>query len=477
MEITITGIRYTICPANMSKEDMDTYTENYLSKIPKGEKIILKAQPDNPVDPYAIAAYIHYSQRIGYVNAGELDDVRPLLDKNELLECSVVRWDHVTLFVEAEGETAFGSIELKESDKFAPTPFEDYAKLSLENEEHSLDIISLRLFNYKLPDDDIPDEWLCLVEKFVNGMNLSISQKHLNRKGRIRTLLRKLCVQYGGKKVDKSKLCRLEALSKAADSHVSDTARDGGKYIVFANQLKRLREHAKEEHELFQKFDKHRLILSATDGHKICTIDKIDDWLMHLPDGIGTAFLTGEYNSFATKVAYQKPSTNDVYRLASVLLIRERMKGETYYDSIENTPQDQGTEYPEISDVNRRLFADTYFVEISTTIGKKKQKRDVPKDKILHSIFDITKEWDPAVRTSVHKWKMMYVTLDRMGYIRQSDRKQYKLFVSAIVAYCFPSVKESYCDNISRTYLDDNYNMWEDEDKQLYKQLRDALTF
>ena len=121
MEITITGIRYAICPSNMSKEDKDTYTQNYLSKIPKGEKIILKAQPDNPFDPNAIAAYIDYSQRIGYVNAGELDDVRPLLDENELLECSVVRWDHVTLFVEAEGETAFGNIKLKEKDKFAPT--------------------------------------------------------------------------------------------------------------------------------------------------------------------------------------------------------------------------------------------------------------------------------------------------------------------------------------------------------------------
>lgn len=461
----------------MSKEDKDTYTENYLSKIPKGEKIILKAQPDNPFDPNAIAAYIHYSQRIGYVNAGELDDVRPLLDENELLECSVVRWDHVTLFVEAEGETAFGNIKLKEKDKFAPTPFEDYAKLSLEENEHLLDIISLRLFTYKLTEDDIPEKWLSLAEQFVKGMNLSISQKHLNRKSRMRKLLRKLYVQYSGKNVDKSKLCQLDALSKAADSHVSDIARDGGKYIVFANQLKRLREHAKEEHELFQKFDKHHQILSAMDGNKVCTIDKIDDWLMQLPNDIGTAFLTGEYNSFATKVAYQKPSTNDVYRLASVLLIRERMKGETYYGSIENTPQEQGTEYPAISDVNRRLFADTYFVEMPTTIGKKKQKRDVPKDKLLHSIFDITKEWDPAVRTSVHKWKMMYVTLDRMGYIRQSDRKQYKLFVSAIVAYCFPSVKESYCDNISRTYLDDNYNMWEDEDKQLYKQLRDALTF
>ena len=71
----------------------------------------------------------------------------------------------------------------------------------------------------------------------------------------------------------------------------------------------------------------------------------------------------------------------------------------------------------------------------------------------------------------------MYVALDRMRYIIQRNRKQYKLFVSAVVAYCFPSVKESYGDNISSTNLDDNYNMWEDEDKQLYKQLRDALTF
>ena len=476
MEITITGIQYTICPANKSKEDKDTDTENYLSQIPKGEKIILKAQPDNPLDPYAIAAYIDYSRRIGYVNAGELDDVRPLLDENELLECSVVRWDHERLFVEAEGETAFGNIELKEKDKFAPTPFEDYAKLSLEDEEHSLDIISLRLFTYKLPDDDIPDEWLCLADKFVKWINLSISRKHLNRKGQIRQLLRKLCVQYGDKDVDKSKLCRLEALSKAADSHVSDKDRNGGKHIVFANQLKRLRERAKEKHELFEKFDKHKQILSATDGSKICTIDKIDDWLMQLPDGIGTDFLTGEYYSFATKVVYQRPSTNDVYRLVSVLLIRERMKGETYYASIESTPK-EGSEYPPISDVNRRLFADTYYTEESTTTGQRKQKRDVPKDDILHSIFVITKEWDPDVRTSVHKWKMMYEALDRMRYIRQRNRKQYKLFVSAVVAYCFPSVNESYCGNISRTYLDDNYNMWEDEDKQLYRQLRNVLTF
>ena len=28
MEITITGIRYAICPANMSKEDKDTYTDS-----------------------------------------------------------------------------------------------------------------------------------------------------------------------------------------------------------------------------------------------------------------------------------------------------------------------------------------------------------------------------------------------------------------------------------------------------------------
>lgn len=75
MEITITGIRYAICPMDMSMEDKDSFTQDYLSKIPKGKKIILKAQPDNPFDHNAIAAYINYSQRIGYVSAGELEDV------------------------------------------------------------------------------------------------------------------------------------------------------------------------------------------------------------------------------------------------------------------------------------------------------------------------------------------------------------------------------------------------------------------
>ena len=41
MEITITGIRYTICPANMSKEDKDTYTQNYLTLIPQHYNLTL----------------------------------------------------------------------------------------------------------------------------------------------------------------------------------------------------------------------------------------------------------------------------------------------------------------------------------------------------------------------------------------------------------------------------------------------------
>ena len=219
MEITITGIRYAICPMEMSMEDKDSFTQDYLSKIPKGKKIILKAQPDNPFDHNAIAAYINYSQRIGYVSAGELEDVKSLLDENDILECSVVRWEHVTLFLEAEGETAFGNINLKEEDKFAKTPFEEYAKLSLEDDEHLLDIISLKVFTCVLPDDDIPDEWLDLTEKFLEKINISVSMKHLNWKSRMRKLLRKVYGQYKDKNLIQLKLDRLSALLDKAESH------------------------------------------------------------------------------------------------------------------------------------------------------------------------------------------------------------------------------------------------------------------
>lgn len=476
MEITITGIRYAICPIDMSMEDKDSFTQDYLSKIPKGKKIILKAQPDNPFDHNAIAAYINYSQRIGYVSAGELEDVKSLLDENDILECSVVRWEHVTLFLEAEGETAFGNINLKEEDKFAKTPFEEYAKLSLEDDEHLLDIISLKVFTCVLPDDDIPDEWLDLTEKFLEKINISVSMKHLNWKSRMRKLLRKVYGQYKDKNLIQLKLDRLSALLDKAESHVSDSTRDGGKCIIFANQLKRLRERAKEENELFQQFDKHHNTLYIKDENKKCNINSIDEWLRQLPDGIGSNFLIGDYNSFATKVAYHKPSTKDIYRLASVLLIRERMKGEEYYKSVENTTQVVDVAYPTINEMNRRLFADTYYPEKPLNIGIKKRKCDVPKDKILHSIFDLSKEWNPALRTSVHKWRMMYEMLYKMKLIKSSDRKQYRLFVTSIVAYCFPSVKDTYSDNISKTFIDENLDAWNDEDKQMYKELKKALT-
>ena len=64
---------------------------------------------------------------------------------------------------------------------------------------------------------------------------------------------------------------------------------------------------------------------------------------------------------------------------------------------------------------------------------------------------------------------------------KEHKQPRYADFVVSVVRYCFPlsegGGKDSYSNNISKSALHDRYEMWSEEDKLLYKSLKDALIF
>lgn len=134
-------------------------------------------------------------------------------------------------------------------------------------------------------------------------------------------------------------------------------------------------------------------------------------------------------------------------------------------------------EYPEITDAHRNFFEKAFVVtgEINGKVSK--SVLDLPVDELLHRIYDLTTDWNPELETSVHKWRLLYETLKRMKYFTIFEKEKYGKFVKAVVTYCFPNVKATYNNNISKSTLDEHFENWAQADKDLYKTLKNALTF
>lgn len=133
-------------------------------------------------------------------------------------------------------------------------------------------------------------------------------------------------------------------------------------------------------------------------------------------------------------------------------------------------------DYPEITEQNTDFFEKAFWVTQETSGAIDRKRMDIPTAWILHTIYDTTADWAPSESASVHKWKLLYEVLRRLRYFRIETKQRYADYVKAVVRYCFPETRESYANNISKSKLDEHFANWPSPDKQLYLQLKDALT-
>ena len=80
-EYSVTGIRYQM-GSHLSAKERNDAAEKLVRGLKEGTKVLLMAEPDNPVDSNAVAVYINYNQMVGYIAREQCTEVHEHLDMN-----------------------------------------------------------------------------------------------------------------------------------------------------------------------------------------------------------------------------------------------------------------------------------------------------------------------------------------------------------------------------------------------------------
>ena len=73
--------------------------------------------------------------------------------------------------------------------------------------------------------------------------------------------------------------------------------------------------------------------------------------------------------------------------------------------------------------------------------------------------------------------RLLLMPKDHKQPKREDVLNSVRAYVSEIECFARRGGKDSYSNNISKSALHDRYEMWSEEDKLLYKSLKDALIF
>lgn len=130
---------------------------------------------------------------------------------------------------------------------------------------------------------------------------------------------------------------------------------------------------------------------------------------------------------------------------------------------------------PYIDEIRHKFFKDKIWVEYKDSNNKRKSYVELPVDKLLHTIYDFTPDWNPENRTSARKWRILYELLNDSSYLVEHNRPLYTKFLNSVVKYRFDNVKDEYADNIRAIVLDSDVEKWRKGDKGLYHQLNKVL--
>ena len=244
--IPIVGMRYSKVFKGMTKDEATEASQAHLAGISKGERVVLRAENDNPVDPQAVISYMK-GDFYGWVKAAQKNIVR-LLMKDEQVVASYVCGSHVTYFVEIETE---GPLELHWeklysmdncplNDRIVTSMPLDERRIAAEESEFRRLLAEVKRANLHLAEvsscSDLDSNevtklraaFMDCAERMVESLGCSLSRESELTMSYVATSLMMLLAdpkskEWGGEK--------LEQLAEKAERKAADTTRDTGEAI------------------------------------------------------------------------------------------------------------------------------------------------------------------------------------------------------------------------------------------------------
>ncbi len=336
--IPIVGMRYSKVFKGMTKDEATEASQAHLEGISKGERVVLMAENDNPVDPQAVISYMK-GDFYGWVKAALKNIVR-LLMKDEQVVASYVCGSHVTYFVEIETE---GPLELHWeklysmdncplNDRIVTSMPLDERRIAAEESEFRRLLAEVKRANLHLAEvsscSDLDSNevtklraaFMDCAERMVESLGCSLSRESELTMSYVATSLMMLVAdpkskEWGGEK--------LEQLAEKAERKAADTTRDTGE-AIFNTML----DSALNDTVMFERYEHSKgcaIGKMKVTQRRECA-GELKEWLRTMTSlyDLLTPLEDKNWKELAAQIRYLALARTDLYRvMAAIALVKK----------------------------------------------------------------------------------------------------------------------------------------------------------
>ena len=253
-EFTITGIRFQMGD-HLSFDEATEAAEQFVAGLKKGQQVMLVAEPENPIDQNAIAAYIDY-ERIGYIDKEETEELHPLLDENHQCNAIVERTDgHITVFISIPGATENTKTQISRHRVLPESPLGDSVYMPYTKAESKLQLIASRLSGIDINKENL-QEIIRLAEHYVQLLKISICHEDILWMNKIAKKLNEVCRSHQALGMSEAEVEKISYIFNKVREAVGDMHRTVEHWPerVFEDHLERLRKDESVNCHLYRKY-------------------------------------------------------------------------------------------------------------------------------------------------------------------------------------------------------------------------------
>lgn len=338
--IPIVGMRYSKVFKGMTKDEATEASQAHLEGISKGERVVLMAENDNPVDPQAVISYMK-GDFYGWVKAALKNIVR-LLMKDEQVVASYVCGSHVTYFVEIETE---GPLELHWeklysmdncplNDRIVTSMPLDERRIAAEESEFRRLLAEVKRANLHLAEvsscSDLDSNevtklraaFMDCAERMVESLGCSLSRESELTMSFVATSLMMLVAdpkskEWGGEK--------LEQLAEKAERKAADTTRDTGE-AIFNTML----DSALNDTVMFERYEHSKgcaIGKMKVTQRRECA-GELKEWLRTMTSlyDLLTPLEDKNWKELAAQIRYLALARTDLYSVMAAIALVKRLE-------------------------------------------------------------------------------------------------------------------------------------------------------
>jgi len=318
-QYAVTGVRYQM-EEGLTLEEKTRKAEEFIKKLKDGTPVILMAEPDNPKDSEAIAVYMDFTCRVGYIKHESCKEVKPLLNGDGQCDAVVCGNDgHVTFHIDIP-DAPEANMTVRQTERVLPEcPLPQGLNLAFTKEEQGLQVVAPRLMSVVVNADSAA-RVLDMAERYMPLSRLSLCYEDDHWRDHILKQFRKA----RRLKLPQEQKERFEQLYEELQDTMGDFHRvhEQWQLRVFEAQLEKAKVQAEEKDGLFERFEKYA---NQAEGGLSAAVSLLQAWFEAMPHV--KLRNPKDHRQLAETLNYQRVSRQELYDVYAAVLLLEKYDG------------------------------------------------------------------------------------------------------------------------------------------------------